>query len=81
VQDALTVTRKARRLAAQVEAINKRRREIIAALILRGLRQNEIARLLDISRQRITQYVEELRASGEIPPDAGTEPDEDEADH
>ena len=76
VQDALTVTRKARRLAAQIEVVNLRRREIIAALIGAGLRQNEVARLLDISRQRITQYVEELRAAGELPPSGPNDDDE-----
>jgi len=75
VQDALAMTRKARRLQAQVEAINRRRREIIAALIGAGLRQQEVARLLDISRQRVTQYVDELRAEGLLPP-AGDEDDD-----
>lgn len=79
LQDALTVTRKARRLAAQVEAVNLRRREIIAALIGAGLRQNEVARLLDISRQRITQYVDEMRAEGLLPP-AGELSDNDDND-
>jgi len=77
VQDALAMTRRARRLQAQVEAINKRRREIIAALIGAGLRQQEVARLLDISRQRITQYVEELRAEGLLPPAVAGDDDDD----
>ena len=71
------MTRRARRLQAQVEAINKRRREIIAALIGAGLRQQEVARLLDISRQRITQYVEELRAEGLLPPAVAGDDDDD----
>jgi DNA-directed RNA polymerase specialized sigma subunit len=69
VREAVEVSRRARRLATQVEAVNLRRREIIAALILAGLQQTEVARLLDLSRQRITQYVDELRASGQLPPE------------
>lgn len=79
VREAVEVSRRARRLTAQVDAVNRRRREIIAALILSGLHQTEVARLLDLSRQRITQYVEELRASGQLPAagDDGAELDED----
>jgi len=69
VHEAVEVARRARRLAVQVEAVNLRRREIIAALILSGLQQTEVARLLDLSRQRITQYVDELKASGQLPAD------------
>ena len=69
VREAVEVTRRARRLAVQVEAVNLRRREIIAELIMAGLHQTEIARLLDLSRQRITQYVDELRAGGQLPPE------------
>jgi len=69
VREAVEVARRAHRLAVQVEAVNLRRREIIAALILSGLQQQEVARLLDISRQRVTQYVDELRAAGQLPPE------------
>jgi len=67
IQDARLVTRNARRLEGQIATINARRRELVAQMYEQGLIQAEIGRLLDISRQRVTQYVEDLRASGRLP--------------
>lgn len=71
LRDAAALTAKARRLQRQVDAVNARRREIIAELIRLGLNQREIARHLDLSPQRVSQYVAELRADGTLPPEQG----------
>lgn len=73
IHEAREVSRKARALQKQVDAVNARRREIIAELFNAGLSQGEIARLLDLSRQRITQYVAELREAGMIDGEPGGE--------
>ena len=63
---ARALAKAAHKAAEQVAAINARRREIIAELLAYGLTQNEIAGLLDLSRQRITQYVNETREVREL---------------
>ena len=67
VREAAAVTARAHRLRAQMDTVNERRREIIAELIEQGIPQLMVARMLDLSRQRITQYVDELRKSGRLP--------------
>lgn len=69
------VARKARRVSRQLDAIEARRREIVAQLIELGLEQSDVARLLDISRQRVSQIVAALREDGRLP--ARTQPPAD----
>lgn len=76
IHEARKVTKDARRIQKQLDAVNARRRQIIALLLAHGLTQAEVARQLDISRQRVTQYVDELRAAGVIPPDEDAPADE-----
>lgn len=74
IHEAREVRRKARAIQKQVDEVNRRRREVIAELFRAGLTQAEIARLLDVSRQRVTQYANELRDAGvPIAPESHTE--------
>ena len=75
IHEARKVTKDARRIQKQLDEVNARRREVIAELIRLGLTQAEIARQLDITRQRVTQYVDELRAAGVLPPKADDDDD------
>lgn len=67
IHEAREVARQTRAVNKKLDAVNARRREVIVELLAMGLTQSEVARHLDLSRQRVTQYVAELREAGLIP--------------
>ena len=71
VRDASRMMYEVRRVERLVETIHLRRLEIVAQLAEAGMRQSDIARLLDLSRQRVTQLIDRLREEGRLPPEGG----------